>query len=100
MRLTMVRPTVPALSEALEGGLPTEALTWRVDGSGYTFYLDRHRVAKALPGNQRAAVLAARWLRPRSHRNAPVVHRTRRRHAVARRGGEVSTGSRLSIEMI
>ena len=60
MRLTMLRPTVPALSEALGGGLPTEALTGRVDGSGYTFYLDRHRVTRALPGNQRAAVLAAR----------------------------------------
>ena len=60
VRLTMVRPTVPALSEALGGGLPTEALTWRVDGSGYTFYLDRHRVDRALPGNGRAAVLAAR----------------------------------------
>jgi len=43
--------TVPALSEALTG---------RTDGSGYTFYLARHRVDRALPGNERAAVLAAR----------------------------------------
>ena len=42
------------------GVAPAEALTGRVDGSGYAFCLDRHRVARALPGNERAAVLAAR----------------------------------------
>ena len=61
VRLTMMRPTASVLSEAIGGGLPTEALTGRVDGSGYMFYLDRHRVVRALPGNQRAAVLAARF---------------------------------------
>jgi hypothetical protein len=41
-------------------GLLKDALIGEVDGGGYTFYLDEHRVAKGLPPNGRAAVLAAR----------------------------------------
>lgn len=49
-----------ALSDAIGGGLLDDALTAEGGDGGYTFYVDEHRVAKGLPGNDRAAVLSAR----------------------------------------
>jgi hypothetical protein len=49
-----------AFSDAIGGGLLDETLDGSVDGAGYVLLLDEHRVTKSLPGNQRAAVLAAR----------------------------------------
>jgi hypothetical protein len=48
------------ISAAIGGGLVEDALTGQVGGAGYTFYADQNRVMKALPDNDRAAVLAAR----------------------------------------
>ena len=58
--LTTLRLTASALSDAIGGGLLEDALVGDVGGWGYTIYLDEHRVAKGLPRNGRAAVLAAR----------------------------------------
>lgn len=52
--------TEAALSGAIGGGLLEDALTGEQDGHGYVFYVDQHRVAKGLPGNERAAILSAR----------------------------------------
>jgi hypothetical protein len=62
MRLlvTVMAATSSGLSAAIGGGLIEDALTGQVGGAGYTFYADQNRVMKALPGNDRAAVLAAR----------------------------------------
>ncbi|HET9658299.1 MAG TPA: hypothetical protein VFP72_23305 [Kineosporiaceae bacterium] len=35
-------------------------MTGERDGFGYVFYVDTHRVAKGLPGNDRATALSAR----------------------------------------
>lgn len=58
--LSALRLSASVLSEAIGGGLLEDALVGEVGGSGYTFYLDERRVAKGLPGNERAAVLTAR----------------------------------------
>jgi hypothetical protein len=58
--LAVLRLTATDLSDAIGGGLLEDALTAEDGGSGYTFYVDEHRVAKGLRGNDRAAVLAAR----------------------------------------
>lgn len=58
--LAALRLTASVLSDAIGGGLLEDALTAEQDSGGYTFYVDEHRVAKGLPGNDRAAVLAAR----------------------------------------
>ena len=59
--LSVLRLTATDLSDAIGGGLLEDALTSESGGSGYTFYVDEHRVAKGLRGNDRAAVLSA-WL--------------------------------------
>ena len=58
--LTVLRLTASELSDAIGGGPLEDALTADSGGVGYTFYVDEFRVAKGLPGNERAAVLAAR----------------------------------------
>jgi hypothetical protein len=58
--LSVLRLTASELSDAIGGGLLEDALTAGTGGFGYTFYVDEFRVAKGLPGNSRAAVLAAR----------------------------------------
>ncbi len=60
LALAVLRLTASELSDAIGGGLLEDALIGDVDGAGYTFYLDEHRVAKGLPRNERAGVLAAR----------------------------------------
>jgi hypothetical protein len=60
VRLVALSLTAVELSEAIGGGLLEEALDGEYNGDGYTFYLDEHRVAKGMPGNERAAVLATR----------------------------------------
>jgi hypothetical protein len=60
VKLVALTLTAVELSEAIGGGLLEEALDGEYDGGGYTFYLDEHRVAKGMPRNERAAVLAAR----------------------------------------
>ncbi len=62
--VTVMAATRSGISAAIGGGLVEDALTGRVDGAGYTFYADQNRVMKALPGNDRAAVLAARLGHP------------------------------------
>lgn len=49
-----------ALSEQIGGGLLDDSCRGEVGGHGYTVYLDENRIAKGLPDNPRAAVLAAR----------------------------------------
>lgn len=49
-----------AFSDAIGGGFLDDALEGVADGHSYVVVLDEHRVTKGLPGNQRAAVLAAR----------------------------------------
>lgn len=60
--VTLIRllPEAAELRKAIGGGLLEEALDGDCGGQGYTFYLDEHRIAKGLAGNERAAVLAAR----------------------------------------
>ncbi len=58
--LVRVAASAAAFSDALGGRFLDDALDGCVDGAGYVVLLDEHRVAKGLPGNQRAAVLAAR----------------------------------------
>lgn len=58
--LTVLRLSASALSDAVGGGFVEDALTAEHGGGRYTSYVDEHRVAKGLPGNERAAVLAAR----------------------------------------
>jgi hypothetical protein len=58
--LAVLRLTASALSDAIGGGLLEDALIGEFGGAGYTFYVDELRVAKGLPRNGRAAVLAAR----------------------------------------
>lgn len=58
--LQVLRLSSSELRAAIGGGLLEEALTAEVDGGGYTFYVDEHRVAKGLPPNDRAAALSAR----------------------------------------
>lgn len=60
MVLTVLRLSASELSDAIGGGFLEDALTAEVDGAGYTFYVDEHRVAKGLQRNERAAVLSAR----------------------------------------
>lgn len=52
--------TAAAFSDAIGGGLLEESLHGEADRKTYIVYLDEQRVAKGLPGNQRAALLAAR----------------------------------------
>ncbi|HET9656807.1 MAG TPA: hypothetical protein VFP72_15750 [Kineosporiaceae bacterium] len=58
--LMVLRLRAADLGAAIGGGLLEDAVTGERDGVGYTFYVDTHRVAKGLPGNDRAAVLSAR----------------------------------------
>ena len=58
--LVRVTASAAAFSHAIGGGVLDDALDGCVDGDPYVVLLDEHRVAKGLPGNQRAAVLAAR----------------------------------------
>jgi hypothetical protein len=58
--VTVMAATRSGIGAALGGGLVEDALTGQVGGAGYTFYADQNRVMKDLPGNDRAAVLAAR----------------------------------------
>ncbi|HET9657497.1 MAG TPA: hypothetical protein VFP72_19250 [Kineosporiaceae bacterium] len=58
--LMVLRLTVADLSDAIGGGPLEDAVTGEQDGHGYVFYGDAHRVAKGLPGNDRAATLSAR----------------------------------------
>ena len=58
--LVVLALTASALSDAIGGGLLEDSLIGDADGAGYTFYVDEFRVAKGLPRNERAAVLAAR----------------------------------------
>lgn len=60
--LTLVRlaASAVAFSDAIGGGYLEEVLDGAVDGCAYVVLLDERRVAKGLPVNQRAAVLAAR----------------------------------------
>lgn len=58
--LVRVTASATAFSDAIGGGLLDDTVDGLVDGCGYVVYLDEHRVRKGLPGNQRAAVLAAR----------------------------------------
>jgi hypothetical protein len=58
--VTVMAPTCSEISAAIGGGLVEDALSGQLGGAGYTFYADQNRVMKALPGNDRAAVLAAR----------------------------------------
>lgn len=60
--LTVVRLAASAatFSDAVGGGSLDEALDGTVNGQSYVILMDEHRVPKGLPGNQRAAVLAAR----------------------------------------
>lgn len=58
--LATLRLTAADLSAAIGGGLLEEALTGEAEGFGYVFHVDENRVAKGLPGNDRAAVLSAR----------------------------------------
>jgi hypothetical protein len=60
LSLVVLRLSLPELSDAIGGGSLEDALTGEQDGHGYVFYVDAHRVAKGLPGNERAAVLSAR----------------------------------------
>lgn len=60
MTLGVLRLTASELSNAIGGGMLEEGLTSEGEGTGYTFYLDEHRVAKGLSLNDRAAVLATR----------------------------------------
>ncbi|HET9658451.1 MAG TPA: hypothetical protein VFP72_24070 [Kineosporiaceae bacterium] len=60
LSLMVLRLSLPELSDAIGGGLLEDALTGERDGSGYVFHVDAHRVAKGLPGNERAAILSAR----------------------------------------
>lgn len=58
--LVRVAASSVAFSIAIGGGFLDDTLEGMVDGHAYVVMLDEHRVAKGLPGNQRAAVLAAR----------------------------------------
>jgi hypothetical protein len=58
--LVRVAASAVAFSDALGGGFLDDALDGCVDGDPYVVLLDEHRVPQGLPGNQRAAVLAAR----------------------------------------
>ncbi len=58
--LALLRLRASELSDAIGGGLLEDALIGEAEGSGYTFYVDELRVAKGLPPNGRAALLAAR----------------------------------------
>jgi hypothetical protein len=58
--LVVLALTASALSDAIGGGLLEDSLIGDADGAGYTFYVDELRVAKGLPRNDRAGVLAAR----------------------------------------
>ena len=58
--LAVLRLSASALSDAIGGGCLDDALVGEMGGASYTFYLDEHRVAKGLPGNERAAALAVR----------------------------------------
>lgn len=55
-----VKASAVALSEQIGGGLLDDRLQGVLDGQRYAFLLDEQRAAKGLPGNERAAVLAAR----------------------------------------
>jgi hypothetical protein len=52
--------TAASLSDAIGGGLLDDALSDTIDGSGYCLYADADRLAKRLPDNPRAVLLAAR----------------------------------------
>jgi SAM-dependent methyltransferase len=58
--LVRVAASAAAFSDAIGGGYLDDTLDGMVDGHSYVVLLDEHRVPKGLPGNQRAAVLAAR----------------------------------------
>lgn len=58
--VVLVRPSAVALSDALGGGLLDDAFVGSCEGGRFGVYLDEERVAKNLPGNDRAAVLTAR----------------------------------------
>jgi hypothetical protein len=58
--VTVMTATRSQFSAAIGGCLVEDALSGQVGGAGYTFYADQNRVRKGLPGNDRAAVLAAR----------------------------------------
>jgi hypothetical protein len=60
VRLARVAASAVTFSDTLGGGYIEEALDGTVDGHSYVIMLDEHRVPKGLPGNQRAAALAAR----------------------------------------
>jgi hypothetical protein len=58
--LTVLPLTASALSDPVGGGLLEDAPIGEAGGSGYTFYVDELRVARVLPRNDRAVVLAVR----------------------------------------
>jgi hypothetical protein len=60
VELVRLAASAAAFSDVIGGGFLDDALDGSVDGHSYVVFLDEHRVAKGLPHNQRAAVLAAR----------------------------------------
>jgi hypothetical protein len=60
VEVVAVAVSAVALSEQIGGGLLDDSCHGEVNGQGYTMYLDEDRVAKGLPDNPRAAVLATR----------------------------------------
>jgi hypothetical protein len=60
LAVVRVAASAAAFSDVIGGGFLDDALDGSVEGHCYVVFLDEHRVAKGLPDNQRAAVLAAR----------------------------------------
>jgi hypothetical protein len=59
LSLAVLRLTASGLSAAVGGGLLEDALVGEAGGAGCRFYVDENRVARGLPRNDRAGVLAA-----------------------------------------